>query len=457
MSILTKTKQLYQALEIDFEIVSLNQLDNYTAIEYFLTLEDEPPENANNLQKINRYLQVFHHLCEVAEWQKAGQVLSFCPISKALHEQLRIWGYYRKQIELYQALLGKVNSDYDMICLYGLGRAFYNLSDYDQSLNYYQELLKLARLINNRQAEGLVLGGFGEIQYIKQNCSQGIAYLQQQLDISREIGDREQEGYALNGLGYFYYFWGLNQGKENYQQQGLNYLLQALDIVRNLGNEEIESLCLSNLSQIYLNRGQYDQVLIYLLPQLEICKRSNDIFSKYFVLEILGECYVMLKQPNQAIKYMQEALMVTRERGDKFHERIILNDLGVLYCYNLKRYQEALFYFEKALEIMQKLNLKGYPATTAVNLSVCYSYLKNQQQSIFYLNMAQSLVAKSDSLEEKGLVIMATANSYWLRDKIWYKAWGIFLAIKSLIIIPPWRSANGRLAMESAIKQIFGR
>jgi tetratricopeptide (TPR) repeat protein len=456
MSNLTTGQQLYTALEINLDIIPLDHLDKYIAIEYFLTIEDEPPDDAKNLAKVDRYLQVFYHFCEASEWEKAGQVLSFCYISKELHEQLRLWGYYREQIELYQELLGKVNSEQDIICLYGLGRAFYNISNYDKSLNYYQQLLKLARLINNRQAEALALGGFGDIQHIKQNRSEeAIVFYQQKLDIAREIGDREQESYALNFLGYALHMLELNQGKKNYQQKGLNHLEEALEIARNLDNQEIESICLNNISQVYLNRGQYEQVLIYLLRQLEICKNSNDIRGKYSALEILGQCYVMLKQLDKARFYMQEALVVTGDMGDKYSKIRTLNGLGVLYCYKLKRYQEALPYFKKALEIMQQLNIERHLVTSAVNISVCYSYLKNQQQSTLYLNMAQSLATKSNSLEDKGLVTMAIANSYWGRDKIWYKLWGILLAIKGLMIIPPWRSANGRLAMQATIRRVF--
>ena len=129
---------------------------------------------------------------------------------------------------------------------------------------------------------------------------------------------------------------------------------------------------------------------------------------------------------------------------------------GVIHCYKLKRYQEALPYFEKTLELMQKLDIKGGLATCAANIFNCHVYLKNKQQAEFYLNMAKSLTAQSDSLEDQGIVTMAIANAYWGRDEIWHKAWGIVLVIKALIIIPPWRSANGRLAMQVAIKQIFG-
>ena len=457
MSNLTKREELYHKLEINFAAIPAEKLSSYIAVQYFLTLEDEEPENAKNIKKVDQYLQVFNHLCEVSEWQKAGQVLSFCYTSKPLHEQLRIWGYYREQIKLYQQLLGKVSSEQDIICLNGLGRAFYNLSNYDQSLNYYQQLLKLAHLINNRQAEALALGGFGDIQHIKNNRSEeAIVFYQQKLDIAREIGDRQQESYALSFLGYALHKLELNEGKRNYQQKGLNYLVQALEITRNLDNQEIESICLNNISQIYLNRGQYDQASIYLLRQLEICKNSNDIRGKYSALEILGQCYVMLKQPDQASLYIQEALIVTDEMGDKYSKIRTLNGLGVLYCYKLKQYQEAISYLRKALEIMQQLNIEKYLVISAVNISVCYSYLENHHQSLLYLNMAQSLATKSNSLEDKGLVTMATANNYWRRDKIWYKAWGILLAIKGLMIIPPWRSMNGKMAMQQAIKLVFG-
>jgi tetratricopeptide (TPR) repeat protein len=65
----------------------------------------------------------------------------------------------------------------------------------------------------------------------------------------------------------------------------------------------------------------------------------------------------MLKQYDQALQYTKEALSLVREFGDKFHESFTLNTLGVLYCYKLQRYQEALPYFEKTLEILQKIDI----------------------------------------------------------------------------------------------------
>jgi hypothetical protein len=43
---------------------------------------------------------------------------------------------------------------------------------------------------------------------------------------------------------------------------------------------------------------------------------------------------------------------------------------------------------------------------------------------------------------------MALANAYWNRKRLWFKLFALFLAIKGLAISPPWRSTNGRIALQ---------
>ena len=132
MTSLTAGKKLFDELEIDLDTIPTEQLDAYTSVEYFLILEDELPDDVSNLEKVERYLQVFKHLSEVSAWQQASKVLLFCPEdnSKELHKQLGIWGYCREQIGLYQGILGRVSCEQDLICLYGSGKVFDNLSDF---------------------------------------------------------------------------------------------------------------------------------------------------------------------------------------------------------------------------------------------------------------------------------------------------------------------------------------
>ncbi|NET73252.1 MAG: tetratricopeptide repeat protein [Sphaerospermopsis sp. SIO1G2] len=87
--------------------------------------------------------------------------------------------------------------------------------------------------------------------------------------------------------------------------------------------------------------------------------------------------------------------------------------MGIVYCHQLKQYQKAVFYFEKSLKILQEINYQEFPSICAANISICYSYLKNQKKAVFYIEKAKSLMTELESVEDKGVLIMAIANYYW--------------------------------------------
>jgi hypothetical protein len=51
--------------------IFLWELSNYSAVEWWLT-EYKPKPDAPNLEKVRGYLEAFHHLCEVEDWEKAS-------------------------------------------------------------------------------------------------------------------------------------------------------------------------------------------------------------------------------------------------------------------------------------------------------------------------------------------------------------------------------------------------
>lgn len=450
MANLTAGQRLFSALEIDLDTVPIEYLDDYIAIEYFLTNEDEPPANKNNLEKVDRYLQVFNHLGEASAWQRAGQVLAFRlkDDDKELHEQLRIWGYYRDQIELYQRLLGKVNAQQDLVCLSGLGWVFYYLSDSVNSFSYFQQQLNLARQINNRQAEAQALNGLGALKFRQFEHLEAIACYQQQLEITREIDDQVQEGYAMQYLGFTLFDLGCAKGSNSHKQLGLNYLERALEIALRLGDRELESLSLNSMSCIYYWKGQHERAVEYLTQKLDICNKSSDRRGRYVALQNLGISYMLLKQHEKALECYQESLAIACEIGDRISESRASSCIGLFYYHGSQQYQDAISYFEKALDISRKLDIKQDIAADALNLSICHAFLKQKERSELYLGMSKSIAKELDCIETKGKVTIALASAYWNRDQIWYKLFSLFLVVKGLMMIPPWRSANGRIAMQ---------
>ncbi len=50
------SQELFEKLQIDLDDVPLEYLADYTAIAYFLTMEEPPPDSASNLDKVRIYL-----------------------------------------------------------------------------------------------------------------------------------------------------------------------------------------------------------------------------------------------------------------------------------------------------------------------------------------------------------------------------------------------------------------
>ena len=63
---------------------------HYTAVVNWLT-KYQAPSDQPNLEQVRGYLEAFHHLCAVADWPRASQILNHRPhatTNRELHAQL---------------------------------------------------------------------------------------------------------------------------------------------------------------------------------------------------------------------------------------------------------------------------------------------------------------------------------------------------------------------------------
>lgn len=79
------------------------QRTHYRAVINWLT-KYQTSAAASNLDRIRGLLEAFYHLCELKAWSKSRTILvTLINVSEPekLHNQLRNWGYYHEQYELY--------------------------------------------------------------------------------------------------------------------------------------------------------------------------------------------------------------------------------------------------------------------------------------------------------------------------------------------------------------------
>jgi tetratricopeptide (TPR) repeat protein len=74
------------------------------------------------------------------------------------------------------------------------------LSDYQQTIQDYEQALTIDRLRGDSKGEGATLSNLGSIYYFLGDIRRAIKLYEQRLQIARELDDRRGEGNALGNL-----------------------------------------------------------------------------------------------------------------------------------------------------------------------------------------------------------------------------------------------------------------
>ena len=164
-----------------------------------------------------------------------------------------------------------------------LGRAWLALESGNlptTATKYFEQALKIARQINDRQGEASHLGCLGQIHLEEKNNREAIDFFEDALRIAVEIGDRQMQGRLLGSLGFAEM---VDYTKEA-EEKAISYLNKAIAIARELGDQEGEASHLGCL-------GFAHETLGYIEPSLR---------GSY--------CH-------KAIQYYERALSIAREIG----------------------------------------------------------------------------------------------------------------------------------------------
>ena len=438
-------------LGIDFATPQLADISpwefaHYMAVENWLT-EYQPKPDSSNLEQVRGYLEAFHHLCEVSDWEKASKII-FLQLkftnSKALHEQLGTWGYYREQIELYSQLLDKLNRDLDCIFLHGLGWAYCHLGQPQIAIDYHQRLLDVACEIQSRKAEAQARGGLGQVYFwCLDKFKIALLHYQEQLKIAREITDRQQEIEALNGLSDVYRVIAKHQNS-------IKYCQKALVIAREIGDKKMELSILQTIGSTYRLMGRPDKGLEVFRRILDDTYKISDRRQEWSILHDIGAIYCTLGKHQNAIEYLEKALQIIQELGDKFGESFVLASIGATYARSGK-YEIAIVYFQPLLTISHQIGNQFLEGFTRANISYCYGCLKQHKKAIMYAKLAMKIAREINDRQLEAASVMMFACAYWHKGE-YFRA--LFLAVKAILILPPWKSEHGKVMFSTVIQKI---
>ena len=319
---------------------------------YYLKIY-EPQPTADNLEKVSHYLEAFHHFCELAAWEEAWQVLFIrcdTPTREELHNQLRIWGYYRLQIELYNQLLGKLDSRFEGVCYSGLGLAYYSLGEYGRAIEYHQKDLQIAIERGDRAGERRAYGNLGLAYDALGEYHCAIEFHDKCLQIALERGDRAGEGTAYGNLGAVYYSLG-EYGR------AIKFQDKCLQIALEVGDRAGEGRAYANLGTVYYSLGKYHLAIEFHEKHLQIAIEGGDPAEEGSAYGNLGAAYNSLGEYGRAIEFHQQRLQIAKQIGERRSEAIGYFNLGRALARCDDREWEAIAAYENAQNLYQAMGL----------------------------------------------------------------------------------------------------
>ncbi|MEZ5045263.1 MAG: CHAT domain-containing protein [Saprospiraceae bacterium] len=348
---------------------------------------------------------------------------------------------YQEVIEVLNSFLGESISDYYPYSTYLLGMAQnrQRFSDYRQAQQLYQESLQIrSRIMGDSSLHAAVcINNLGVNYFYLQKIDSSIFYLKK----AAAIWKRESDGpgdirYAacIRNIGAIYN----NRGKYN---KALPYLQESLELTAltdSMGRDYIDAL--EKVGSVYERMGRYEEAETYyrkMLMKAEIFygakhsklaelqglaadlnsamgREDKAILLRKSSLEVMGKVYGT-DQPQYAIQafklgglyldfrdyerakeWLDKARSIYEAKQDTLNPYFssVVGDLGLYYKYT-KKYQEAIPFFKRQIELLQRNNLD-----TSSTMAIALHNLANLYIDLMKYDEAEAAQARGIGIRE---------------------------------------------------------
>ncbi|MGA9060975.1 MAG: tetratricopeptide repeat protein [Terracidiphilus sp.] len=257
-----------------------------------------------------------------------------------------------------------------------LGRAYSDMGDGKQALDYFNQALATFRNLGERNGEALVLNDMGPAYAGLGQKQKALDVYNQAIATWRELGNRQGEALTLDNLGWLYRDLGQHQ-------TALDYYNQALPIWREVGNRIGEARALSDIGRAYADLGQPAKALDYAAQALPIFRETGSRRGEAMTLNNMGRDHFDLGEAKQAMDLDLQALAIWREAADKRNEAIALTTIAWSYA----AMNEPEYSFASAITALGLAKETGDPETEGlIENSMMLGFRKEHhpEEAIFF-------------------------------------------------------------------------
>lgn len=246
---------------------------------------------------------------------------------------------------------------------YNLGRAYRALGNCKMAAEYYEKAASVSKENKQSKNEACCYSDLGGVYQDMGQYEKAIEYHEKALMIDEEKGYKNDLAKCYNNLGSVYSALGL-------YEKSIAYDNCALQLYKPAKDTKGEMTCLINLGAKFNGLGQYEESIECLEKGLEISKAIGDKEGETTSYINLSTVYTALGQDDKSMELLKKALA---SANNTKQQAAICANIGEIAQSQLK-YEEAIRYQERALEMMKDCGLEDEKRVTVLSqLGVSYA------------------------------------------------------------------------------------
>lgn len=260
--------------------------------------------------------------------------------AEAFFRYLAESGFTENTVEL---IPGSEADSVKALTLYWAGEWYYDIQDYDRSIEYSSKALSLSRKVSAKEIECDCDNILSIAYFRKSDFHKSLEYAKATLALGRELQDEERITYSLNTLA------GICLASKQ-PAEGVKYVLEAIRICEKRNDSLKLAVRCGMAAEIHHSMGEDERSLEYSRRAYDINKAMGLEDKAAVRLSQMAAAQIALGRHDDAEKSLLEALPELEKAGNLQSWAISCNHLGDL-CLQKGDNEKAVEYFRAALKV----------------------------------------------------------------------------------------------------------
>lgn len=258
----------------------------------------------------------------------------------------------------------------------------YAFTDISKSIDFSNEALKEAKILNYKKGIANALGKLAETYSRTNREDKALDLMLELLKLEQKRGYHSGEALAKLSIGNIY-------NRLGAYPKALEFFFQSLRIYEKIKDIEKTAIVLWNIGNVY-DLQKDSTALYYYLQSAKVLeqKEAKNYNDKAMIFTSIGSYYKDHGEPDSALIYFQKSLSNAKEISGEYNTHAItLALLNIGSVYETKSdYKQALAYNQKAFDIADKTNNKMLLGLSYQNRARIYKTFSDYNSSTtFYL------------------------------------------------------------------------